>query len=59
MNISNDRRLKRAIEKYGENDPYVQMIRDQGAADARGNSAQDLYITGMVKRNLDQKPQGE
>ena len=59
MNISNERRLKRAIEKYGENDPYVQMIRNQSAGEARGDSAQDLYITGMVKRNTASKLQGE
>lgn len=50
MNISDERRLTRAIEKYGEGDPYVQMIRDQIASNARGQGAQEMYVTGMVKR---------
>jgi hypothetical protein len=49
MNISDERRLKRMIEKYGDNDPYVQMVRNQIAAQERGQSAQDMYITGMIR----------
>ena len=51
MNISDERRLTRAIEKYGENAKYVQMIRDQIASNARGQSAQQMYLTGMVKKD--------
>jgi hypothetical protein len=51
MNISDEeRRLARAIAKYGESDPYVQMIRDQIASNARGQSTQEMYIIGMAKR---------
>ena len=50
MNISDERRLTRLIEKYGEDDPYVQMFRSQMATKATGKGAQELYITGMVKK---------
>jgi hypothetical protein len=50
MNISDERRLTRAIEKYGEDDPYVKMIRDQIASSSRNQSARDMYVTGMMKR---------
>lgn len=59
MNTSNEQRLARLVKNYGESSRIVSMFRDQIAAQERGNSAQDLYITGMMKRNLDQKPQGE
>ena len=55
MNISDERRLKRMIEKYGESSRIVSMFRDQIAAQERGQSAQDMYITGMMKR----KPENE
>lgn len=45
-----ERQLKRMIEKHGENDRFVQMIRDQIAARDRGQSTQDTYIIGMMKR---------
>jgi hypothetical protein len=54
MNISDERRLTRAIEKYGENAKYVQMIRDQIASNARGQGAQQMYLTGMMKRDPEQ-----
>ena len=50
MNIYDEQRLTRAIQKYGEGAKYVQMIRDQIASEARGQSAREMYITGMVKR---------
>jgi predicted HAD superfamily phosphohydrolase YqeG len=50
MNIYDEQRLTRAIQKYGEGAKYVQMIRDQIASDARGQSAREMYITGMVKK---------
>ena len=59
MNISDEQRLARLVKNYGENSRIVSMFRDQIAAQAGGQTAQNLYITGMVKRNLDQKPQGE
>lgn len=54
MNISNERRLTRAIEKYGEDDPYIKMIRDQIASNTRNQSAQQMYVTGMMKREPEQ-----
>lgn len=53
MISSSERRLNRAIEKYGAKDPYVQMMRDQMAAQQSGKSAQETYVIGMMKRQPD------
>ena len=50
MNISDERRLTRLINKYGEDDEYVKMFRSQKNTKEIGKSAQDLYITGMVQK---------
>jgi hypothetical protein len=50
MNISDEQRLTRMIEKYGEGSRIVSMFRDQIASQKRGQSAQDMYVTGMMKR---------
>jgi hypothetical protein len=50
MNISDEQRLTRMIEKYGESSRIVSMFRDQIASQKRGQSAQDMYVTGMMKR---------
>ena len=50
MNISDERRLTRLINKYGEDDEYVKMFRSQMNTKEIGKSAQDLYITGMVQK---------
>jgi hypothetical protein len=54
MNILDEQRLTRLIEEYGEGNAYVQMVRDQIAAKNRGQSTQQMYITGMMKREPEQ-----
>jgi hypothetical protein len=50
MNISDERRLTRLIEKYGEDDPYVQMFKSQMKTKETWKGAQETYITGMMKK---------
>lgn len=51
MNISDEQRLTRLIEKFGENSRVVSRFRDQMAAHKRGQSSQEMYITGMMKKD--------
>ena len=46
------RRIARMEGKYGSDDPYVQMMKDQLHRVEQGpaRSAHDLYITGSMKR---------
>ena len=44
-----------ALEKEAPNSRALQMLRNQVAAEERGQSARDLYVTGSVKR-LPEKP---
>lgn len=46
--------LARVESKY-PNSRFAQMLRNQVAAEERGQSARDLYVTGSVKR-LPEKP---
>jgi hypothetical protein len=54
-----ERILQRLVDDGKGEGFMARSLRDQIAAQAGGQTAQNLYITGMVKRNLDQKPQGE
>ena len=42
------RLLARGEAKFGKDHPGVKMLRDQIATEGRGQSAQDLYLTGSV-----------
>ena len=42
--------LIRGEEKYGKGSPKLQWLRDQIRAAERGGSAQQMYVTGMIKR---------
>ena len=42
--------LVREIQKRGEDDPLVQMLRNQIAAEKSGKTFQELYLTGSVKK---------
>jgi len=44
------RLLERAEEKYGKDSFSAQALRDQIAKEGRGQSAQELYLTGSVAR---------
>lgn len=41
--------LDRLIKRKGEQDPLVQMLRNQIAAQKSGQGLQELYLTGSVK----------
>jgi hypothetical protein len=43
-------RLARAVSRHGEKSFVAQQIRDQIHAQQTGKSAEDLYVTGSVKR---------
>lgn len=53
------RRLDRAQEKFGPDAPITRLLREQIARDERGQSAQELYLTGSVARQKDVKPEPE
>ncbi len=42
--------LDRLIQRKGEQDPLVQMLRNQITAEKSGKTFQDLYMTGSVKK---------
>ena len=42
--------LDRLISRKGEDDPLVQMLRNQIAAEKSGKTFQELYLTGSVKK---------
>ena len=46
-----ERQLKRLTDKGDGKSPMAGFIRDQIAARARGQSAQEMYIIGMVNRD--------
>jgi len=41
--------LDRLIKRKGEQDPLVQVLRNQIAAERSGKGFQELYLTGSVK----------
>jgi hypothetical protein len=49
------KRLARMIGKFGEGSSMVGHYRNQIAASQKGQSAQQMYVTGMIKR----KPTGQ
>ena len=49
--------LDRLIKRKGEQDPLVQVLRNQIAAQRSGQGAQELYLTGSVKMPERTKPQ--
>jgi hypothetical protein len=59
MSISNEQRLARMVEKYGEGSRIVQMFRDQMSSKQSGQDARDMYITGMMKRQPEQMRKGQ
>jgi hypothetical protein len=42
--------LERAIKRHGEDSFIAQSLRDQIHAQETGKSAEDIYVTGSVKR---------
>jgi hypothetical protein len=57
MTQSLERRLIRAEEKYGKGAPELQFLRDQIAANKSGETVQQKYVVGMMKRQADTKEQ--
>jgi uncharacterized coiled-coil protein SlyX len=53
MTQSLERRLTRLEEKHGKDNPNLQWLRDQIAAQKSGESAQQQYVVGMMKRSAD------
>ena len=45
-----EQNLERRLARYGEGDFVVKQLRRQIAANNSGQSAQDLYVTGAVKK---------
>jgi len=48
-----ERQLQRLMASGEGKSPMARSLRDQIAAQERGESAQDVYVTGMMKRNPD------
>ena len=49
--------LDRLIQRKGEQDPLVQMLRNQIEAEKSGKTSQELYLTGSVKKQPSQSEQ--
>ena len=49
--------LERLVKRKGEQDPVVQILRNQIAAERSGKGFQELYLTGSVKVSEGAKPQ--
>ena len=45
-----ERLLTRGEAKYGKGSPKLQWLRDQIRAAKRGGSTEQMYVTGMIKR---------
>ena len=45
-----ERQLTRGEAKYGKGSPKLQWLRDQIRAAKRGGSTEQMYVTGMIKR---------
>ena len=48
--------LDRLIQRKGEQDPLVQMLRNQITAEKSGKNFRDLYVTGSAKKIHDPEP---
>jgi hypothetical protein len=49
--------LDRLIQRKGEQDPLVQMLRNQIQAEKSGKTFQELYLTGSIKKQPSQSEQ--
>ena len=45
-----ERLLTRMEAQHGEGSPKLQFLRDQIRAAKRGGSTEQMYVTGMIKR---------
>lgn len=45
-----ERLLTRMEAQHGEGSPKLQFLRDQIRAAERGGSTEQMYVTGMIKR---------
>jgi len=48
--------LDRLIKRKGEQDPLVQLLRNQIAAERSGKGFQELYLTGAVSKDSNSSP---
>jgi hypothetical protein len=48
-----EKALQHEISKRGENSRWAQMLRNQIAAEKSGKSLRDLYVTGSVKKPVE------
>jgi len=48
--------LDRLIKRKGEQDPLVQMLRNQIEAEKSGKTFQELYLSGSVKKQPTASP---
>jgi hypothetical protein len=51
-----EKQLQIEISKRGENSPVAQMLRNQIMAEKSGQTLQNLYVTGAVKRPVQKNP---
>ena len=54
-----ERQLQRLMANGEGKSPMARSLREQIAARERGESAQDMYITGMMKRQPGQMREGQ
>jgi hypothetical protein len=50
MTASLQRRLNRLEQKHGKDSPKAQWLRDQIASEQSGQTAQQMYVVGMAKK---------
>lgn len=53
MTQSLERRLNKLEQKYGKDSAELQWLRDQIAAQKSGESTQQKYVVGMMKREAE------
>jgi hypothetical protein len=51
MTQSLERQLSEAEKEHGKDNPNLQWLRDQIAAQKSGESAQQKYVVGMMQRS--------
>ncbi len=57
MTQSLERLLSKMEEQHGQGAPELQFLRDQIAANKSGETVQQKYVVGMMKRQADTKEQ--
>jgi hypothetical protein len=57
MTQSLERQLIEAEKEHGKGAPELQFLRDQIAANKSGETVQQKYVVGMMKRQADTKEQ--